>query len=104
MNGIRPVLITAPYDPAQLRPTQIFPFPVETLIRTHRDYNNIVRQVGAARHVPVIDLEAAFLQLENQRPLAYFSDGTHFAPMGCRLVAGLIVQRLQELGLVKRPA
>jgi lysophospholipase L1-like esterase len=104
MNGIRPVLITAPYDPSQLKPSRIFPFPVETLIRTHRDYNNIVRQVGAARQVPVIDLEAAFIQLENQRPLAYFSDGTHFTPVGCRLVAGLIVQRLQELELVSNSA
>ncbi len=100
-NGIRPVLMTAPYDPSQLAPSQIFPFPAETLIRTHRDYNSIVRQVGAVRQVPVIDLEAVFTHLEQRRPLAYFSDGTHFTPVGCRLVAGLIVQRLQELGLVK---
>ncbi len=103
-NGIRPVLITAPYDPSLLKATALFPFQTTTLIRTHRDYNNVVRQVGASRQVPVIDLEAAFLQLEIQKPLAYFSDGTHFTPIGCRLVAGLIVQRLQELGLVKKIA
>lgn len=100
-NGVRPVLMTAPYDPAQLAPSPIFPFQVETLVQTHRNYNDVVRQVGAAQQVPVIDLEAAFLQLEKQQPLAYFSDGIHFTPVGCRLVAGLIVQRLQELGLVK---
>ena len=103
-NGIRPVLMTAPYDPSQLKPSPIFPFPAETLVRTHRDYNNIVRQVGALRQAPVIDLESAFTQLEKQQPLAYFSDGTHFTPVGCRLVAGLIIQRLQELGLIKKPA
>jgi lysophospholipase L1-like esterase len=103
-RGIRPVLITAPFEKPQFRVYWFFPFSPEILEKTHRIYNDRVRRVGALRQIPVIDLEAAFLKLEEQHPLTYFSDGIHFSPAGCRLAAGLIVQSLEASGLVNNLA
>ncbi|HOW58490.1 MAG TPA: GDSL-type esterase/lipase family protein [Candidatus Omnitrophota bacterium] len=102
-NKIQPVLITAPFDAAQIRSSQNFPFSREALLETHHTYNEIVRKVGMARGVVVIDLEVFFLQVEPQRLSLYFSDGIHFTPRGCKLVAELIVQRMQELSVIQNP-
>lgn len=105
-NGIRPVLITAPFDPEQLArrhaPSLYFGFwSSENLIKTHKAYNAIVRQLGAARQVPVIDLEAVFLDLAPKAAVPCFTDGIHFSAAGCQLTASLITLRLRELGLIK---
>ncbi len=103
-HGIQPVLITAPFERSQFRVNWFFPFPPEALEKTQEAYNAMVRQVGTTRQVPVIDLGTAFSRLQQKHFPSFFSDGIHFSKVGCRLVAGLIVQRLQELGLAQKPS
>ena len=96
-----PVLITAPSDETQLKPFYNFPFPKEKLAAIHRDYNEIVRQVGAQQNVPVIDLEKIIRQLMSHKDMPkIFSDGIHFTPFGCKLVAQVLSQQLIDAGIV----
>ena len=100
-QGIKPILITAPFDATQFYPFSNFPFPVEFLSKIHMKYNSIVRKVASDRQVPIIDLELAFSQVNTQKLHSFFSDGIHFTPTGCRLIAELIVQRMRDLSIIK---
>lgn len=103
-QNIRFVLITAPFDPSQIKSFANFPFSKQALIETHMSYNKIVRKVGMSRQVPVIDLETFFLNSESKQISSYFSDGIHFTLTGCQLIAELIVKQMQELSILKSPS
>jgi DNA sulfur modification protein DndE len=88
------------------------------LVDTHGDYPVVMREVAAAEHVPLIDMqkmssellvslgpeksEALYLHVP---PGVYpgFPDGkkddTHFVAAGARTMAGLAVKGIRELGL-----
>lgn len=96
-HEIQPVLITAPFMASQWSgPWWYFPNPMEDLVAVHMAYNEIVRKVSQENQVPIIDLERALIHLDQKNPGEYFSDGIHFAPTGCRLVAELIVSAMEN--------
>jgi len=105
-HNIKPVLMTAPFDASQLAghgPTFFCFNSYEDLVKTHMAYNHIVREVGASRQVPVIDLERVFFQLEKKQSAPYFTDGIHLSSVGCPLAASFIVEKLREFALLKDP-
>ena len=85
------------------------------LVKTHGEYPDIVRLVGASERVPVIDMEAKsaslltqygpedstrlFLHLkagENENYPEGVEDNTHFSPLGAEEMAKLAVQGIRE--------
>lgn len=101
--GIRPVLITAPADPSQLDSSWVFPFPRELLPQIHAGYNQIVRKVASDKNIPLIDLSAEMEALQKTAPEntpKLFSDGVHFSPFGCEIVAKILLVELRRLKLI----
>ena len=99
----KPVLITAPSELSGFQAQRHFPFPKETLIQVHAQYNQIVKSVAQQRSVPLIDL-AQMMEIyltSNPAPSTpLFTDGVHFTPPGCALAAEMIVEKMRELGLL----
>lgn len=97
-QGLKILLVTAPYDPAGFQPSSNFPFPREALVQVHENYLGIVRETAAMRGVPLLDLAG---QIGKGTPQPVFSeDGVHFNPWGCRYIAEQFVAKLRELGWV----
>lgn len=95
-EGIKILLVTAPYDAAGFQPFSNFPFPREALVEVHENYLNVVRLTAALRSVPILDLAQEIAQ---GTPEPVFSqDGIHFNPWGCRYIAERFVSKLSELG------
>lgn len=88
------------------------------IVGTHEAYSQIVRNVAAATHVPLIDLDAKSQALLQQwgveRSKLLFNqlapgehpnypkgveDNTHFNELGARVMAQLVLKGMQELGL-----
>lgn len=97
-NGIKIVLVTAPYDPKGFQPFANFPFPPEALVKVHENYLNIVRAVAQKENVPLLDLAA--LIGPDKRDAVFSKDGVHYNAEGCRYVAGLFAEKLRSLGWV----
>jgi lysophospholipase L1-like esterase len=83
-RGIAVVLLTRPFVGASTDPESW---------KTHAPtYNQATRDVGAAEHVPVIDVYGAF----HDKP-GLFDDESHFGVEGHRRMAELVATRLLEL-------
>ncbi len=95
--GAEPYLVTAPHDLSDFRPNSIYPGPREQLIRLHRHYNSLVREVGREKGVPVLDLEARVEGLPRGAILS--QDGIHFHREGCERVAAFLAEELLANGL-----
>lgn len=74
----------------------------EGLLQAYRKYNLIIRQVGQATGVPVIDVETAI-----PADARHFNDTNHFRDDGSRVMAAEVAQALLAhepfLALVRRP-
>lgn len=93
-RNIRVLLITAPSNLRNWKPTVFFPYPRELLESVHRNYNDAVRQVAQSHGVSLLDLEQ-FIHEQPQEKI-FSQDGIHLTPEGCRFVAEAIAQKVLQ--------
>jgi len=98
-NGIKILLVTAPYNPKGFQPSTNFPFPAEALVKMHENYINIVRAAAQKNEVPLLDL-AALIDRE-KAGVIFSSDGVHYNPQGCKIIAMLFAEKLKSLGWIQ---
>ncbi len=96
-HGAKSILITAPHDLSSFQPNSLFPGTKEQLIKLHRGYNAIVREVALEKGAGLFDLERAVAGLP--QGVVFSPDGIHFHPAGSAIVAQFIAQGLLASGL-----
>ncbi len=100
-HGIQPVLITAPYQANLLKPFWNFPTSdIQELIFIHEAYNGVVRKVAEDENVPLVELSGILQEFLARDDTPVFTDGVHYTPMGCNLVATFIASELKRQGLL----
>jgi len=102
-QAARPVLFTAPgnHGPGRVPDYYIvngLAESEESIIRLHRQYNDIVRDVARKMRVEVLDLEEAFNR-QNKDDL-FIKDGIHPNAQGRHLIAKLFLEKLGGMGVL----
>ncbi|MBM3334700.1 SGNH/GDSL hydrolase family protein [Candidatus Sumerlaeota bacterium] len=102
-RGARLIFLTAPTNHA---PGRVPGFLIEygmaesglSLVERHRRYNQIVRDVAAAKEVDLLDLDALFDSLNKDE--LFIADGIHLTLRGRHLVGQLLAEQMARMGVI----